>query len=349
MRMEEVEQEYTHSSVAQLVTQGPQIKDKFGRAFNYLRIAVNEKCNLRCIYCMPEKGIFFEPQNKLLTRKEIIRIVKVVAKLGVNKIRFTGGEPLLRKDLVELVSGAAETPGIDSLNLTTNGVLLANAIESLKDAGLTGVNVSIDTLEKEKYAEITRRDYIDQACKGLEAAKRVGIPSIKVNVVALRGFNDHELSNFVHLTKDYPLTVRFIELMPFDAQQIWKTGKFFRAENIKAELIKLFPEIKTTSGSATEFTIFNVPGYKGKVAVIPSYTRDLCGACNRIRLTATGQIRNCLYAKNLFSVRDSIRSGGSDKDIADLFLQAMWQKPIDGWIAQEAANNHPESMTQIGG
>ena len=347
--MEKVEQKYTNRSVTQLVTQDPGITDQHGRSFNYLRIAVNEKCNLRCIYCMPEKGISFEPQDKLLTRKEVIRVIQVVAKLGVNKIRFTGGEPLLRKDLVELVSGAAETPGIDSINLTTNGILLANSAKSLKDGGLTGVNVSIDTLEKEKYTEITRRDYIDQACKGLEAAKRVGIPSIKVNVVALRGFNDHELSNFVHMTKDYPLTVRFIELMPFDAQQIWKTGKFFRAENIKAELIKLFPEIKTASGSATEFTTFNVPGYKGKVAVIPSYSRDLCGACNRIRLTATGQIRNCLYAKNNFSVRDTIRSGGSDKDIAGLFLQAMWQKPIDGWIAQEAANNHPESMTKIGG
>jgi len=349
MRMEEVEQKYTHSSVAQRVIQVPQLKDQFGRTFNYLRIAVNEKCNLRCIYCMPEKGISFEPQNKLLTRNEIIRIVQVAAELGVNKIRFTGGEPLLRKDLVELVSGAAEISGIDSLNLTTNGVLLANAVEALKDAGLTGLNVSIDTLEKEKYATITRRDYVDQACKGLEAAKRVGIPSIKVNVVALRGFNDHELSNFVHLTKDYPLTVRFIELMPFDAQQIWKTGKFFRAENIKAELINLFPEIKTTSGSATEFITFNVPGYEGKVAVIPSYSRDLCGACNRIRLTATGQIRNCLYAKNNFSVRDAIRTGGSDKDIADLFLQAMWQKPRDGWAAQETANNQTQSMTKIGG
>ena len=349
MRMEEVEQEYTLSSVAQLVTQVPQIKDKFGRTFNYLRIAVNEKCNLRCIYCMTEKGISFEPQKKLLTHKEIIRIVQVAAKLGVNKIRFTGGEPLLRKDLVELVNGAAEIPGIDSLNLTTNGVLLANAVEALKDAGLTGLNVSIDTLEKEKYKDITRRDYVDQACKGLEAAKRVGIPSIKVNVVALRGFNDHELSNFVHLTKDYPITVRFIELMPFDAQQIWKTGKFFRAENIKAELINLFPEIKTTSGSATEFITFNVPGYEGKVAVIPSYSRDLCGACNRIRLTATGQIRNCLYAKNNFSVRDTIRKGGSDKDIADLFLQAMWQKSLDGWAAQETANNPTQSMTKIGG
>jgi len=347
--MEEVEQKYTHSSVAQRVIKVPQLKDKFGRTFNYLRIAVNEKCNLRCIYCMPEKGISFEPQNKLLTRNEIIRIVQVAAELGVNKIRFTGGEPLLRKDLVELVSGAAEISGIDSLNLTTNGVLLANAVETLKDAGLTGLNVSIDTLEKEKYTTITRRDYIDQACKGLEAAKRVGIPSIKVNVVALRGFNDHELSNFVHLTKDYPLTVRFIELMPFDAQQIWKTGKFFRAENIKAELINLFPEIKTTSGSATEFITFNVPGYEGKVAVIPSYSRDLCGACNRIRLTATGQIRNCLYAKNNFSVRDAIRTGGSDKDIADLFLQAMWQKPRDGWAAQETANNQTQSMTKIGG
>jgi len=347
--MEKVEQKYTNRSVTHTVTQDPGITDQHGRSFNYLRIAVNEKCNLRCIYCMPEKGISFEPHDKLLTSKEVIRVIQVVAKLGVNKIRFTGGEPLLRKDLVELVSGSAETPGIDSINLTTNGVLLANAVEALKDAGLSGVNVSIDTLEKGKYKEITRRDYIDQACKGLEAAKRVGIPSIKVNVVALRGFNDHELSSFVDMTKDYPLTIRFIELMPFDAQQIWKTGKFFRAENIKAELIKLFPEIKTALGSATEFSTFNVPGYKGKVAVIPSYSRDLCGACNRIRLTATGQIRNCLYAKNNFSVRDIIRSGGSDKDIAGLFLQAMWQKPIDGWVAQETANNPMQSMTKIGG
>ena len=347
--MEKVEQKYTNRSVTHPVTQDPGITDQHNRSFNYLRIAVNEKCTLRCIYCMPEKGISFEPHDKLLTSKEVIRVIQVVAKLGVNKIRFTGGEPLLRKDLVELVSGSAETPGIDSINLTTNGVLLANAVEALKDAGLSGVNVSIDTLEKGKYKEITRRDYIDQACKGLEAAKRVGIPSIKVNVVALRGFNDHELSSFVDMTKDYPLTIRFIELMPFDAQQIWKTGKFFRAENIKAELIKLFPEIKTALGSATEFSTFNVPGYKGKVAVIPSYSRDLCGACNRIRLTATGQIRNCLYAKNNFSVRDIIRSGGSDKDIAGLFLQAMWQKPIDGWVAQETANNPMQSMTKIGG
>ena len=211
--MEKVEQKYTNRSVTHPVTQDPGITDQHGRSFNYLRIAVNEKCNLRCIYCMPEKGISFEPQDKLLTRKEVIRVIQVVAKLGVNKIRFTGGEPLLRKDLVELVSGAAETPGIDSINLTTNGILLANSAKSLKDGGLTGVNVSIDTLEKEKYTEITRRDYIDKACIGLEAAKGVGIPSIKVNVVALRGFNDHELSSFVQLTKDYPLTVRFIELL----------------------------------------------------------------------------------------------------------------------------------------
>jgi len=347
--MEKLEHKYTNRSVTHSVTQDSRITDQYDRTFNYLRIAVNEKCNLRCIYCMPEKGIPFEPLEKLLTREEIIRIVQVVAKLGVNKIRFTGGEPLLRKDLVELVKGSAETYGIDSLNLTTNGVLLANKASSLKEAGLSGVNVSIDTLEKEKYSQITRRDYVAQAFEGLEAAKSVGIPSIKVNVVALRGFNDHELTNFVDLTKDYPLTVRFIELMPFDAQQIWKTGKFFRAENIKDELKTLFPEIKVSKGSATEFTIYNVPGYKGKVAIIPSYSRDLCGACNRIRLTATGKIRNCLYAKNHFSVRDTIRSGGSDKDIADLFLQAMWQKPIDGWVAQETANDPTQSMTKIGG
>jgi len=306
-------------------------------------------CNLRCIYCMPEEGIQFKSKNEMMTTEEILRIITVVSELGVNKIRFTGGEPLLRKDLVELVEKTSLISGINSVNMTTNGVLLKQYAADLQGSGLSGINISIDTLNPEKYIQITRRDEVGRAMEGLEAAKTAGILSIKINVVALRGFNDSEIVEFVELTKNYPLTVRFIELMPFDAHQIWKTGKFFSAENIQKELKNHFPDIKTTDGTATEHAIFQVPDYAGKVAVIPSYSRNLCGNCNRIRLTADGNIRNCLYSHNEFDLKDLMRSGGTEKEMKELILSAMWQKLIDGWKAQKTGSDSRESMTQIGG
>jgi len=349
MRMDQTTHIQPHVDREANASARPPIIDQFGRTFNYLRIAVNEKCNLRCIYCMPEEGVLFKPKNEILTTKEILRVVKVSSELGVNKIRFTGGEPLLRGDIVKLVGKSSSTPGIESIHLTTNGVLLSRYAGKLKESGLTGVNISIDTLNSEKFLQITRRDELVRAMEGLEAAKTAGIPSIKINAVALRGFNDSEIVEFVELTKNYPLTVRFIELMPFDAHQIWKTGKFFSAENIQKELKDHFPNIKTTDGTATEHFIFQVPNYAGKVAVIPSYSRNLCGNCNRIRLTADGNIRNCLYAHNELNLRDLMRSGGTDKEMKELILSAMWKKQIDGWTAQKTGSDSRESMTQIGG
>ena len=349
MRMDQTTHIRPHVDSEAYAPARPSITDQFGRTFNYLRIAVNEKCNLRCIYCMPEEGVQFNPKNEILTTEEILRVVKVVSDLGVNKIRFTGGEPLLRGDITKLVGKSSSTPGIESVHLTTNGVLLDRYAGDLKESGLAGVNISIDTLNIEKYIQITRRDELVRAMEGLEAAKTAGIPSIKINAVALRGFNDSEIVEFVELTKNYPLTVRFIELMPFDAHQIWKTGKFFSAENIQKELKDHFPNIKTTDGTATEHFIFQVPNYAGKVAVIPSYSRNLCGNCNRIRLTADGNIRNCLYAHNELNLRDLMRSGGTDKEMKELILSAMWKKQIDGWTAQKTGSDSRESMTQIGG
>ena len=349
MRMDQTTHIRPHVDSEAYAPARPSITDQFGRTFNYLRIAVNEKCNLRCIYCMPEEGVQFNPKNEILTTEEILRVVKVVSDLGVNKIRFTGGEPLLRGDITKLVGKSSSTPGIESVHLTTNGVLLDRYAGDLKESGLAGVNISIDTLNIEKYIQITRRDELVRAMEGLEAAKTAGIPSIKVNAVALRGFNDSEIVEFVELTKDYPLTVRFIELMPFDAHQIWKTGKFFSAEHIQKELKDHFPNIKITTGTATEHFIFQVPNYAGKVAVIPSYSRNLCGNCNRIRLTADGNIRNCLYAHNEFNLKELMRSGGTEEELKELMLSAMWKKPIDGWKAQKTGSDSRESMTQIGG
>ena len=289
------------SSLIRHKVYSPALLDQFGRTFDYLRIAVNEKCNLRCIYCMPEKGVPFKPENKLLNTLEITRLVKIAASLGVKKIRFTGGEPLLRKDITELIQAAAGTPGIRSVHLTTNGIFLESAISELQEAGLTGVNISLDTLNPERFKKITRRNGLAQVMAGLDAALATGSLLTKLNVVAMRNFNEDELDRFAGLTKDHEIVVRFIELMPFDSQQIWKTGKFYGVDQIISDLHQTFPHLVIDQGTRTEHNIYRVPGYRGKIAVIPAYSRHLCGACNRIRITADGKILNCLFSCLLYT------------------------------------------------
>jgi len=330
------------------------IKDQFGRIFDYIRISVIEHCNLRCIYCMPEEGVNFVPRAELLTNDEIQRILGVLSKIGLRKVRFTGGEPLLRNDIIEIIENAVKIDNIESVHMTTNGILLEQMAQNLRQSGLNGLNVSLDTLDKDKFYKISRRHGIEHVWAGLRKAIDLGFPSIKVNTVIMKGFNDNEIAEFAELTKNDQITVRFIELMPFDAHQIWKTGHFFGAELILKELHKLYPEMKLVKGSSTEHHIFRIKDYKGKIAVIPSFTRSLCAGCSRIRLTANGRIRNCLYSEEEHNLLDIMRSGASDEDISRIFKQAMWIKLIDGWEAQKRAkkdtsHNHRKSMTQIGG
>jgi len=326
-----------------------QIIDQFGRVFTYLRIAVNQDCNLRCIYCMPEKGIRFVKSKNKMSQNEISRILKVSSELGVNKIRFTGGEPLIHPHIISLVEIANKTPGIDSVHITTNAVFLKNMIGNLKKAGLKGINISIDTLDMKKYLLITRRNILNKAIEGLEAAISIGLQSIKINVVVLRGFNDCELKDFAELTKEHPITVRFIELMPFDDNQIWRTGKFMSAYDIKQKLNEYFPNMALTFGSNTEHTIYNIPNYKGKIAVIPAFSRNLCAQCNRIRITSDGKIRNCLFASNENDILSPIRRGGSDIDLKRILISSMWKKTYNGWEAQNLKKETRNSMAQIGG
>lgn len=333
------------------------LRDRFGRTFDYLRIAVTDVCNLRCLYCMPEEGVNFTPSERLLRAEEILRVVRVLAPLGVSKIRFTGGEPLVRKDIVSLVAGTASTEGIRSVHLTTNGLLLGTLAEPLRRAGLTGLNVSLDTLRPDRFQRITRRAGVERVLEGLRHALELGFPSVKVNAVAMRDFNDDELPEFAELTRQKGVTVRFIELMPFDSHQIWKTGHFVSAERLVERFLASFPQAARDEGSSTEEHIFRIPGYAGKVAFIPSYTRTLCGDCTRIRLTADGQIRNCLYSEEEYDLMSALRNGASDADLADIVRRAMREKLEDGWAAQRQARaraeEHPgqarDSMTQIGG
>ncbi|MDP6569128.1 MAG: GTP 3',8-cyclase MoaA [Candidatus Marinimicrobia bacterium] len=327
---------------------GNLIIDQFGRTFEYVRIALNERCNLRCVYCMPEEGVDFLPQNDLLTTDEIMRLISVLSENGVSRIRFTGGEPLLHKDIISLVECAVGT-GIKSVHMTTNGLMLKKHVKPLFDAGLTGINISLDTLDHQKFVKITRREGLEQVMEGLRLALASPIPSVKMNVVFMRDFNHKEIGEFLELTRDNPLTIRFIELMPFDAHQIWKTGKFFGAEKIEEEVRRIYPDIETDSGTATEHRIFKIPGYAGKVGIIPAFTRSLCGECNRIRVTADGKIRNCLYSDDEFDLKRLIQNGATDMEIGKKIRRAMWMKSKDGWVAQRQGDHGRESMTQIGG
>ncbi len=336
----------------------PPLQDRFGRTFDYVRIAVTEKCNLRCTYCMPEEGVDFQGKEKILQSDEILRIIGVLGRMGIKKVRFTGGEPLVRKDIVDLVAGAVATPGIKAVHLTSNGLLFDRYAQRLLDAGLTGVNISLDTMDSEKFVRITRREGLEKVKESIELALDMGFPRVKVNVVLMRGFNEGELKDFTELARDHRLTIRFIEFMPFDGHQIWETGGHFAsAESLVKQIETLYPGILPAPGTRTEHHVFQGPGHAGKIAVIPAFTRSLCGNCSRIRVTADGNIRNCLYSDKEYSLRELIRSGCSDDEIVGVFRKGFDEKEKDGFEAKKTSSAQQVavkdigrvSMTQIGG
>jgi len=327
----------------------PPLQDRFGRTFDYVRIAITEKCNLRCTYCMPEEGIDFQGKEKILDGEEVMRIIGVLARMGVKKVRFTGGEPLVRKDIVELVAGAVATPGIKAVHVTTNGLLFDRYAQRLLDAGLTGVNISLDTMDAEKFVTITRREGLEKVIDSIKLAQDMGFPRVKVNVVLMSGFNESELRAFTDLTIDNRVTVRFIEFMPFDGHQIWENGGHFAsAESLVKQIESFYPGIKDAEGTRTEHHIFQAPGHLGKIAVIPAFTRSLCGNCSRIRVTADGNVRNCLYSDKEYSLRDLIRAGGTDDEIVAVFRKAFAEKEKDGFESKKASSAQQVSVNDIG-
>ena len=352
------QEEQNASSSSSTGNQFAPLQDTFGRTFDYVRIALTEKCNLRCTYCMPEEGVDFKNGEQILSADEILRVIGVLARMGVRKVRYTGGEPLVRKDIIQLVEGAVNTPGVESVHMTTNGIIFPKYAKQLRDAGLTGVNISLDTTDADKFMRITRRKGEDKVIESIHTALDLGFPRVKVNTVVMRGFNDDELDSFCEMTRDHNVTVRFIEFMPFDAHQIWETGEhFLSAETMIRHLKDRYPDIELASGTRTEHHIFQVPGFKGKIAIIPAFTRSLCGNCSRIRLTADGGIRNCLYSDQEFTLMELLRGGCSDEDIVAKFRRAFKEKAKDGFESRKKAAMKEStikfegrsSMTQIGG
>jgi cyclic pyranopterin phosphate synthase len=327
-----------------------QLIDNFGRQITYLRLAVTDRCNLRCQYCMPAHGIDIVDRKELLTFKEMYRITRVLSELGVNKVRLTGGEPFVRKDFVKFLEMLDFNDLLDEINITTNGALIRKHIKTIEGLKVKSINLSIDSLDKKKFAEITRRDVFDEVYETLELLENSTI-NLKLNIVVQSGINTDELTDFVELTKDKNIAVRFIEEMPFNGVGLKEGKEVWDYTKILAEIEKKYDAIeKLDDGKSSTSRNFKVNTYKGTFGIIPAFTRTICSDCNRIRITSTGMFKNCLFDDGVFNVRDFIRNGASNDDLKKLFLSIVAKKPIDGFAAEKSRkSNVSESMSTIGG
>jgi cyclic pyranopterin phosphate synthase len=326
--------------------------DTYGRVATDLRVSLTDRCNLRCTYCMPEQGLQWLAKPELLTDDEIVRMVRIaVTDLGVKDVRFTGGEPLLRPGLVGIVERCAALEPRPKLSLTTNGIGLRRTAAALREAGLDRVNVSLDTLRPEVFRTLTRRDRHDDVTAGLDAARAAGLAPVKVNTVLMRGINDDEAPELLRWALDHEYELRFIEQMPLDAQHGWQRSDMVTADEILTGLrtvFRLTPESDSARGSAPAER-WLVDGGPARVGVIASVTRPFCRACDRTRLTADGQVRNCLFAREESDLRAALRSGASDAELAERWKAAMWGKKAGSGLDDPGFLQPDRPMSAIGG
>ncbi len=327
-----------------------QLIDKFGRKITYLRLAITDRCNLRCQYCMPAQGINIVDRKELLSYKEMYRITRVLSELGVNKVRLTGGEPFVRKDFISFLESLSFNDKLNEINITTNGALISNHIDKLEALNINAINLSIDSLQKEKFAKITRRDVFEKVYDTFEKLEKSNL-KLKLNVVVQSGFNTDEIIDFIELSKNKDIAVRFIEEMPFNGkgqremEEEWNFKKIIGHINNHYKVVE--PILSKKSSTSRNYKI---PNYKGTFGIIPAFTRTICGDCNRIRITATGMFKNCLFDGGVFNVRDFIRNGASDEELKELFINTVHHKPENGFIAEaERGEDVSESMSTIGG
>ncbi len=321
------------------------MKDTLGRSINYLRISVTDLCNMRCRYCMPEEGIRKKEQSEILSLEELFQVVKVASELGVNKVRITGGEPLVRKDLLKLIENIASLGAIKDLALTTNGTLLKKYAKGLKEAGLNRVNVSLDTLNEAKYGEITRGGHLSSVLEGMEEAKKVGLLPLKINVVLIGGFNDEEIRDFVGLTVDEAVDVRFIELMPIGQAAGWAKTNFIANDTVREQIPELIPIYTGDRSSPAKY--YKLPNGKGKVGLINPISSHFCKYCNRLRLTADGRLKPCLHSNQEVDVKLALRSGV--RDLRDIMERAILAKPAQHTLNDQDNEPIDRDMFRIGG
>ena len=322
--------------------------DPFGRVVRDLRISVTDRCNFRCTYCMPEEGMQWMPRSEILTFEEIERLARIcVDRYGFDGIRLTGGEPTIRAHITTLVSKLAAL-GVD-VAMTTNGATLRNCAHDLREAGLNRINISLDTLDREKFARMTRRDELDNVLLGIEAAKSAGFDPVKINAVVERGANDDEIVDLARFGRDLGIEVRFSEFMPLDASDEWQRSQVVGQDEIVAQLAEVWPlELVPARGAAPADRWRYLDG-GGTVGVIPTVTKPFCGDCDRVRLTADGQFRTCLFATDEFDLRDALRNDETDEQIAARIHAAVGTKWAGHQINQVNFVRPTRSMSQIGG
>lgn len=331
---------------------GLQLRDRFGRVARKFRISVTDRCNFRCVFCMPTNPVWL-PKSEILTYEEIARIAKILAQMGVTKIRLSGGEPLMRQDIDKLVAMLRQIPAIESIAMTTNGFYLPEMAGRLKEAGLDSVTVSLHSLKPERYEEIVgKREAFERVVNGLEVAQKVGLKPIKVNVVVLRGCNDDEILDFAELARKTGLTVRFIEYMPFDGRNLWRPDLLVSGEEILRTIEAVYPlvPLPRERGSTAQVYRF-ADGIGGDIGVITSMTAPFCSDCDRIRMTADGKIVPCMFSKDEYDVKSLLRSGASDDEIAAFIRQAFWNKfaGVETLLKEQKVILHVRPMYKLGG
>lgn len=324
--------------------------DNHGRPITYLRLSVTDRCNLRCVYCMPAHGIDVIAKEEILSFEEIERLLHLVCAMGITKVRITGGEPFVRKDLMQLLRRIHHLP--KELHLTTNGLWSAQYVPELKAMGIKGVNLSLDTLNRERFQRITRRDELHNVLETFNALLKAEIP-IKLNAVVMNGLNDMDIVPLAELTKDFAIDVRFIEEMPFNGEGTSEPVLIWDYKKILSVLNTHYPDLQKLNDAPHSTAMeYKIPNYKGTVGVIAAFSRTFCGTCNRIRVTASGMLKTCLYDDGVLDVKSIMRHGASDSALQDALLEAFNNRPKNGFEAEARRKNHApvsESMSTIGG
>lgn len=328
----------------------PVLYDNHNRPINYLRLAVTDRCNLRCFYCMPEEGIKYLPKKALLSFEEIERLVTIMAGMGITKVRLTGGEPFVRTDLMQLIRKITHIDGIQELHLTTNGILTGPHIPELKALGIASVNLSLDTLDRERFKTIARRDEFEKTWDTFHQLLDAEIP-VKLNAVVMDGKNIEDILPMVELTRHLPVSVRFIEEMPFNGEGSHYPVLNWSHTKIVEHIRQAFPDLnKLPDAPSATARHYQNSGFKGQIGVIAAFSRTFCGTCNRIRVTAQGTLKTCLYDQGVLDIRSLLRSGSTDVEIVDALIHAFRSRPKDGFEAEQHRSALvTESMSTIGG
>jgi GTP 3',8-cyclase len=333
------------------ITDNSQVVDQLCRAHHSLRISVTDRCNIRCFYCMPNENVRFKPRDEILSFEEIVRFARVVSQLGVRRLRLTGGEPLVRSGLPQLVEQLAKLPLVEDLALTTNGILLADQAAALRRAGLRRINISLDTLSEDVFQQITRREGLDRVLAGIAAAQDVGFESIRLNAIAIRGLTENEIIPLARFARDHGLELRFIEYMPLDAEHHWQAADVLDGNTIRrileSEFGSLLPvEPPHPSQPAVDFEFADG---RGRIGLIHPVSQPFCQSCDRLRLTAEGQVRNCLFSTVEWDARMLLRGNGTDDEIAQLVRDCVWAKAPAHGIGSDEFVRPERAMYQIGG